>query len=404
VTEFGMFAYPWDIEVAGAESFVGRLRELGVDRLYVATCYHSAEVIVPMRRRNVVINAEPNVAHLPLPVGSFRDLAVPSGSLATTAPLLFPTLAAAARSEGLQLSAWTIAFHNSDLARSAPDAAIENCFGDRFAHGLCPVNPRSSMLAIDMVSALVKTGWFDSVMVESLSFLLFGHGHPHELWGVRLDPLTRYLLSICFCRDCLELGARHSTDGAALRTAVADELHRTWNHPLSIHRNPDDGTELAARLVLDEDLAAWTRMRCDAVTDLASKIAAVTTARGVELELSSAIWGRPASLNWTEGIDIRASARTADRFVLGSYYPDAGDVARELDHVLAFTSPDRVAMVQTLWPEHHGSLAGLLEKIDLALTAGVGSVSLYNFAMASEPLIEWIRAVAQRVHDHGGST
>ncbi len=397
--EFGMFAYPWDIAESGPEAFVEQLAEYGVNRLYVATCYHSAEIIVPTRRHRVVVHAEANVAHVPLPSSTFRDLAIPAGSMATENPQLFERLAIAARSHQIQLSAWTIAFHNSRLAGLNPESAIENCFGDRSEHGLCPANRRSVMLATDMVGGLAATGLFESVLLESLSYLLVGHGHPHELWGVRLDTLTRYLLSICFCPSCLRLGGEQGIDGVALRSVIADELHRTWNHPLSMSRNPDDGTELTSRLVLDEDFAAWARMRCSVVTNLARIVTDQAHDSDVTLELSAAVWGRPASLNWTEGIDIRSSASIADRFLLESYYPDQGEVARELDHAVSLADPQKLAMVQTLWPEHHGSLAGLLAKIGLALDAGIESISLYNYAMAPEPIRDWIRAAGLTVRD-----
>ena len=67
-------------------------------------------------------------------------------------------------------------------------------------------------------------------------------------------------------------------------------------------------------------------------------------------------------MNWAEGIDIAASAQIADRFVLESYYADPAEVARELDHVASFVSGNKLMMVQTLWPQHHGSQEVLLKK------------------------------------------
>ncbi len=401
MTTLGMFTYPWDIAETGADAFVGELADLGVTRLAVATCYHSAELIAPTRRRNVAVHAEANVSHLPLPKGTFSDLAAPEGKLARERPTLYAEIAKAAKAKGLGVTGWTIAFHNTDMALANPDAAIEDCFGDKFAHALCPANPRARRYAKEMVAGLAKTGHFDTIMVESLSYLLRGHGHPHELWGVRMDVQTRFLLSLCFCPSCMAEGARRGLDGEALRCRVADELMRTWNSPLAVRRKNDDGTELAARLVLDKDFAGWVRMRCDAVNALAGEVAGIVHDAGLELEISAAVWGRPASLNWTEGVDIPANAKVADRFVLESYYPDAGDVARELDHVLGYVAPEKLGMVQTVWPDHHGSLAGLQDKIQMALDAGIGSISLYNYSMAPAPVVAWIKAVGEQVRRAG---
>lgn len=395
--ELSMFTYPWDIAEQGVSSFVDAMAELGVDRLSVATIYHSAELVAPGRTQKVAVHAEANVAHIKLPDDAFSDLAAPQGQLTKTHPDLYAELAREAASRDIKLTAWTIAFHNSDLALSRPDAAIENCFGDRFAHGLCATNPKSQTYALEMAEALCATGCFDTLMVESLSYLLHGHGHPHELWGVRMDHHTRFLLSMCFCPSCMAAGEARGIDGHGLRQRMADELTRTWNSPVAVGRSADDGTELTTRLVLDDDFAGWVRMRCDVVNELAEKVAAIVHGHGMEFEISAAVWGRPSSLNWTEGVDIAASARIADRFVLESYYPDPGEVARELDHVTGLASPERLAMVQTVWPDHHGSLGGLLQKVDLALSLGIDRIGLYNYSMAPKPVLPWIKAVSERI-------
>ena len=282
MAELVMFTYPWDIAEQGTTSFLDAMVELGVNRLSVATCYHSAELIAPNRLKNVAIQAEPNVAHLPLQSKIFSGLSIPEGRLAKQNPELFYDLAKGALERNIGLTAWTIAFHNSDLAQKNPETAIENCFGDKFSHGLCATNPMVQTYAKEMIEALCQTGYFDTVMVESLSYLLHEHGHPHELWGVRMDPHTRVLLSLCFCSFCMEKGKGLQLDGMALRARVASELKRTWNGQLSIERAEDDGKELAARLVYDADFAGWVRMRCDVVNSLAQ----IMQIRSIVLALS----------------------------------------------------------------------------------------------------------------------
>src|SRR3546814_12350730 len=110
----------------------------------------------------------------------------------------------AAVAAGVAVDGWVIAFHNTDLATANPEAAIENCFGDHFTHGLCPSSPAARTYAMELLAAASGTGLFERVLVESLSYLLVGHGHPPELWGARLDATTRYLLSLCFCPSISE--------------------------------------------------------------------------------------------------------------------------------------------------------------------------------------------------------
>jgi hypothetical protein len=139
-------------------------------------------------------------------------------------------------------------------------------------------------------------------------------------------------------------------------------------------------------------------MRIDTVSTLTGEVAGALAAAGASFAVSAAVWGRPASLNWTEGVDLAAGSRLADRLVLESYYPDRADVARELEFTVGVAPPERLAMAQTLWPKHHGSLAGLLDKVQLALDAGLRAIALYNYAMAPLPVRDWVAAVAELVH------
>lgn len=391
MSELSMLVYPWDVQADGAERVVDTVAGLGVDRLEIATVYHSAEVLSPRRTDRVFVRAEANTTHLPLPDGTFSGLSIPRSSIAETDPELYPQLRAAADASGIGLGGWGIAFHNSRLALKFPDAAILSCFGDRFTHGLCATNPAARIYVRELFAGIAGTGLFDRVLAESVSYLLQAHGHPHELWGVRLDVLTRYLLSLCFCEFCLAAAGERGIDGSALRAAVASELHRTWNAPFPGGRAADAGQELASLLITWPDLAAYTRMRLDIVTSLVQEL---TAASPVPFALSAAVWARPAPLNWLEGVDLSASLATADGFVLESYFPTTAEVAAEIDHTQAVaarlpeSAPLTVAL--TLWPSHHANRAHFLGKIETVLASGVDRIALYNYGTATADTLSWV--------------
>lgn len=393
-----MFAYPWDLADRAPAEVMSELAGLGVDRLALAVTYHSAETIAPRRRSRVHTLPEANVAHLPLPDGAFADLRPPAGTLAREDPGLFPRLAAAAGARSIRLTAWTVTLHNSRLAAARPDTALRNCFGDPSGHGLCPANPVVRRYVRDVCAAVRGHGLFDELMLESLAYLPVGHGHPHELRGVRLDPATRLLLSLCFCPSCLAEGRRRGIDGHALASWVAAELHRTWNSPLTLTRRPDDGAELSALLLAREDLHAWVRMRLDVVTAVFAECVGDAAADGTAIAAGAAVWAKPAPLGWMEGIDLPALARTCARITLMPYYADLADVTRDLDHALAFAPPDRLQVLQTLWPRHHGDGAALLTKVRHTLSTGIDQIGLYNLTLAPEPALTWVRQVADLVH------
>lgn len=404
MTEVSLLIYPWDVLADGPERVIDTVANLGVDRLAIATAYHSAEVISPRRRDRVSTVAEANTSHLPLNAGAFSGLAVPPSRIASEHPELYPSLKQAADNAGIALTGWGIAFHNTDMATANPAAAIKNCFGDAFTHGLCPANPAAQSYAVELFGEIAGSGIFDRVLVESLSYLLYSHGHPHELWGARLDPTTRYLLSLCFCSHCFEAGIERGIDVGQLRTRVSAELNRTWNAQAPAGRDSDDGAEIASLHMMWPELAAYTRMRNEIVTALAGQVARSIRANGAALDLSAAVWGRPAFSNWMEGVDVAASVAVADSFVLESYYPTAGEVSRELDHTLAAAAlvdrgPESLASAITLWPSFHPTKDSFLSKVEAIRGSGVGKLALYNYGTATTPTLSWIKDAAELMRD-----
>lgn len=397
MAELSIFLYPWDAQRDGAGATVERVAELGATRLAVAVAYHSAEVITPRREGPLVTNVEANRVHLPLPEGTFTGLALPPSAFALAFPGWFVELAEHARGPGLGLTAWVVALHNSALAQSHPDDALQNCAGDRSAHGLCPSAPRSRVYVRELVRAVAATGLFDRVLLESATFLLAGHGHPHELAAVRHDVTTRLLLSLCFCPHCRRDAETRGIDADRLRDRVRGRLIDRWSSPLAGIRDDDEGLELAALLVDDTDLAGYARMRMDVVSTLLEEAAAEAAAHGVALGTTTAVWGRPTPLNWTEGIDLAATGRIVSQVAITTYDPDPRQVARELDHALELIPADRAMQLNTLWLAHHPTLDDLLAKVQLGLDAGVRAFGLYNLAMAPPAVVGWTRAVADLI-------
>lgn len=390
-----MFAYPWDLTDRQPDSIMAELAGLGVDRLALAVVYHSAQTIAPRRRQAVHTEIDTAVAHVPFGRNSFADLCPEAGPLASRDPGLLWRLATAAGEHGVRLTAWAVALHNSFLARSRPEAALRNAFGDSSTHGLCPANPDVRRYVHDLAAAAAALGCFDEILMENVAYLLAGHGHPHELHGVRLDPTTNLLLSLCFCDSCLTEGAARDIDGPGLRAWVATELARTWNGPLALSRRADEGAELSGLLVAQPDLLGWVQMRRSVVTSLLAEVTART--KGPAVTTTGAIWSRPAALSWLEGVDLGALARATAGITITPYYQALADVTRDLDHVLAFAPAESIRMAQTLWPRHHGGLDGLLAKIDAAIYSGIGRIALYNYGLAPAAALTWAREVANLI-------
>jgi hypothetical protein len=228
-----------------------------------------------------------------------------------------------------------VAFHNTDLASTKPDAAIKNCFEDIFTHELCPNNPLARTYAIELFIGIAASGYFDRVLAESISYLMYSHGHPDELWGARTDITPRYLISLCFCTFCMTAGFSVGVDSEQLCTRVANELSRTWNAPYPAGGQPDDGTELSSLIINWPDLAKYTQMRLSSVSSQVGQVLDACHKNGTKFDLSAGLRARPSSLNWLGRVDLSESIASVDRSLLESYYDKPADVAREIDHTMA---------------------------------------------------------------------
>ncbi len=397
MSELTVYVYPWDVLDTGVDQIVEWAQGTGVDRLAVATAYHSAEYLAPRAVRDVHRVVEPNVAHLPL--REFTGALTPRpGSLASEHPDLYQQLADRVRDAGIALTGWTVALHNSDLAGLHPETATRNCFGDRGAHGLCPSNPDAQRYGVELVGAVAATGWFDELMVESLSFLLVPHAQPHELSGVPFDLLTRTLLSLCYCDHCAQRGQERGLDVERLRRWTARTLRRHWTSPLApgISR---DGSDLLGLLWSVPDLREYLTMRCDVVTDLLGHAVRAAAEYDATVAPAGAGWARPAALGLLEGIDIAALRGGPPRSMLLPYYSSLADMARDLDFATTVSDPARFQVLQTLWSTHHpGGRDDLLAKVALAQQAGFDQFGLYNYASATEQTFAWINEVAAQIH------
>src|SRR5689334_6386373 len=126
MTSVELFAYPWDILDEGEASFLDRCRQLGIDRVHVAVSYHSGKFLLPRNRQARVYFPDPGARYFQASPATWQGgLDQPVSELAPTGWLERLTTGAVERR--IQLSAWTVFFHNSALGARYPNLTIELC-------------------------------------------------------------------------------------------------------------------------------------------------------------------------------------------------------------------------------------------------------------------------------------
>lgn len=254
----GAWLYPWDVWRLGVQETVARAVALGLNELRVAVAYHPVEYDVhgsgvKVRRGGDAVyetSGAPQWGPL-IPV-------MDPGALAASGWLSM--LVGEGRSQGLEISAWLVAFRNRTLGGQYEKWAIRNAWGEWIPDGLCPSHLEVQNYAKGLIR-LASAAGVASVTLESAGFA------PYVGVATGGSPLHQILTRLCLCSGC---AARfgHLVDldavGAAIRKAAempTTSLYDPWGWAF-LQSHLALGRYLAARRTFVKNL--WWDLREDA--------------------------------------------------------------------------------------------------------------------------------------------
>ncbi|MFD0142057.1 MULTISPECIES: hypothetical protein [unclassified Streptomyces] len=224
----GTFVYPWD--VVGDPAAPGRLADLGVTSVTLASAYHSTRALTPRHPRHRVVTAE-HAAVLYPPDGarwSGRGLR-PYEAGAWAPGDAYGEAARALADTGLEVHSWVVLAHNSRLGADHPATSVVNAYGDRYPWAPCIAQPGVRAYLVDLaVEAAVRPGAAGTEL-ESCGWYGLAHLHAHDKTaGVALGDREQYLMSLCFCPSCRQGYGEEDVDPDALAAAVRGALEPVW--------------------------------------------------------------------------------------------------------------------------------------------------------------------------------
>ncbi|MEV6944220.1 hypothetical protein AB0N07_19875 [Streptomyces sp. NPDC051172] len=246
------FVYPWDVN--GDPAAAGRIAELGVQQVTLASAYHSTRALTPRHPRHRIVTAEHAAVLYPTD-GRWEGRALrpyPAGDWAPGDA--YGEAAAALADAGLEVHTWVVLAHNSRLGAEHPDTSVVNAYGDRYPWAPCIAQPATRAYLVDLaVEAAVRPGAHGTEL-ESLGWYGLQHLHAHDkTGGVGLGDAGMYLMALCFCTSCREGYGEQGLEADELAAAVRNALEPLWQ------RAPDDGGWAGVEKLLGEAKAAATR-------------------------------------------------------------------------------------------------------------------------------------------------
>ncbi|MFF5936105.1 hypothetical protein [Streptomyces sp. NPDC012508] len=224
----GTFVYPWD--VVGDPAAPGRLADLGLASVTLASAYHSTRALTPRHPGHRIVTAEHAAALYPPDGARWSGRALrPYEAGEWALGDAYGEAAQALADAGLEVHSWVVLAHNSRLGADHPETSVVNAYGDRYPWAPCIARPEVRAYLVDLaVEAAVRPGAAGTEL-ESCGWYGLAHLHAHDKTaGVALGDREQYLMSLCFCPSCREGYGEEGVDPDALAAAVRGTLEPVW--------------------------------------------------------------------------------------------------------------------------------------------------------------------------------
>lgn len=390
----GMFAYPWTLAEQGIEQSIRYLStELHTDNLYVSVNYHSGRLFQPLSHNKVNMRHDSTFSFAPDPerYPGNLELKVDEGVVGLD---LQRAIRRTCIEYGVAYHAWAIGMHSSAVGRANPEWCVRNAYGDVYDYALCPNHPKSQAYMSGLIEDICANLAPKSVVLESPGFLGFVHGHHHEKMLSRLGPVCEYLLSLCFCSNCMHRAASSVVDVDRLQELVKLRVDRLCEQERGGMGMEFTQAEFACLLLEEPELYRYTMMRMETVTELLARIKSVAHRYGVEL------WTMPAliaSNSWSEGSSLSQLAPVVDGFMALTYYSDPAKVRADLDWLKLFIGDTPYVALFNGGAPATNSASDLRSGVDTALRQGAKGVAYYNMSMLTRSRLEWIGSVNKEI-------
>lgn len=399
-----IFAFATDLHDEGIGTVLDNVGDRGgIGGVTVASSYHHGRDIFPHNPARKVHFLEGGAVFFQPELASFTGRIQPHVSQLAREHDVFADARKETERRSMELHAWTVFLHNTTLGTRYPDCAVRNAFGDVYVTDLCPANPEVRRYAVSLAADLMRYHP-DGVLAESLHYHPLEHGFHHERYFIDLGVTSRFLLGLCFCEHCLARARRRGVDGEAVRTAALRRIQDDFDRS-----PPDEGVSEVARedvwALFDGGLGDYLDMRADAVSTLASDVAAAVDSRGGQfsfMDLSGAVkgyaTGRPEgdpapSIAWRLGVDVSqlALACNAIQAIGYAYEPDRlrVDLSAYLD--LINGNADFSVALRPMDPDCD-SAENLAVKLALCRELGLIRVDFYHYGFMRLSTLDRVQA------------
>lgn len=384
-----IFCFAPDLVDEGVTTALSRIRDAGLKGLSVASVYHDGRDVTPHNPRHKVRFHEDGRAFFRPRTADFGGNVLQpliSGQVNQRGP--FEVVAQEAMTRGMTVQAWTVFLHNTSLGKANPHSVTRNVYGDPQFTSLCPANPAALEYCVSLAKSIVGTG-VTTINAEGLHFLPLEHGYHHERYFLRIGPIDRLLLGLCFCGHCVGRARTRGIDVDRLSSAVRRRLGHVFATSKSFDPGPDTIDALAS--LWEGELVAFLTSREQAVTEAVRQVREAVRPSGGRLVFNdpAGALGRPASLSaaapwnesWRLGIDPVAVSAESDEIQILAYTANPETAVADVTQYqrLVGTSAQLRVVLRPTWPDNE-SADDLRAKVAGISSVGARAIDFYHYS------------------------
>ena len=379
----------------GAEpkTLISKLQAAGFSGINLAVNYHASRDFDPKQNGKLIYPQDGFHYYLPNANSYSKDaLQIPKHSHLSDNKLIDSIFSSAGNFE---INAWAVFLHNSSFFSTNPDAYVENVFGTKFQSELCPSNPKVESYVEGLVTDLASRG-FKSISVESLQFHGFDHGEHHERLFLQMSPITKFLLSLCFCKFCSQKNDKTEQLKKSIQTALVPFISDSdpWlDKPI---------TKSILAEIVGTSILEYLSAREQTVSALYKKVHAIGKAKNVKIyyedqaPLINFANSQVLDDSWQIGINNDEVAKYCDAYLPLMYRKDFAEFKKLADHYRSRISQSLRAIIRPTFPDAQ-SLDNLQQKVDLLANLNVNSIDFYLFDTWREKNLQWVAQALARI-------
>ena len=374
-----MWTYLWDLADEGYGIVLGRLKEIGMNSVSLATAYHAGKFLEPHNPKRRVVFTEDGTVYFSPNRKRYGLIQPRVNSLVREGHGLQRTKKEAEKL-GLKTRSWVVCCHNTPLGMQFPQIACEDAFGDKLFHNLCPSNDEVRKYLRALVADIASHG-VDSIELEALQFQGYTHGFHHEREGIELNQASRFLLGLCFCPACTRRAKSAGIEIVALRAFTRQALESVFSDPVRWTEQYPDVAHLPQDLV--EPFLEWRKtVVVSLLESLADSAGSVTLRQLMHVD--------PLARKLVSVDPVAASKITGGLLAL-AYVRDGESLRQPLGALQNLLGKAEIrAGLQVGLPES-GGRKEFQERMSVLRDMGIEHFNFYNYGFIPYQNMQWVK-------------